>query len=110
MTGGDRELIREIVLETIRELKRAGVLKNTTDLAYTEAASMLKSFYRRGEDDTAIAAAIKKHEKDFYYKIIPLYFRYSYTIEDIAEVFDVEPSTISRNKKRLCIAIYNELT
>ena len=35
--------------------------------------------------------------------------QYDRAIERIAEVFGVEVSTITRNKKRLCLAIYNSI-
>lgn len=105
----DEKQIQMIVRLTIEELKRSGILKNYNELAYSEISSVLAAYYDDGETDTAITKALHSIESDPYYKIIPLYFRYSYTIEKIAEVFDVEVSTITRNKKRLCLAIYNEI-
>ena len=107
MNSHEKELIQATVEETIRQLKRNGLLKNVTDLAYHEATAMLREHYKDGENNVAVAAALKEVEADHYFKIIPLYFRYGYTIEEIAEVFDVEISTISRNKKRLSLNIYN---
>lgn len=103
----DKLFIREIVKETISELKRTGLLKNVTDLAYSEVTELLKDYYDSGERDSVISKALKELDSDTYFKIIPLYFRYNYTIEQIAEVFDVEISTITRNKKRLCLDIYS---
>ena len=42
-------------------------------------------------------------------KIIPMYFEDRKGIEAIAEELGVERTTILRNKKRLCLAIYNEI-
>lgn len=103
----DKEFIKEIVRQTVEELKRSGILKNDTALSYAEITSVLSAYYNDGEADPVIRTALKDLENDTYYKIIPLYFSYNYTIEKIAEVFDVEVSTIYRNKKRLCLAIYN---
>lgn len=105
----DKKVIRVIVRETIEELKRSGLLKSLDEIAYSEMSAMLSAYYNAGENDSVIREAIKKTENDPYYKIIPLYFDYKYTIEQIAEVFDVEISTITRNKKRLCIQIYNAM-
>lgn len=105
----DEKLIKLIVKETIEELKRSGILKSFDTLAYAEISDVLKVYYDDGETDSEITAALKDIETDQYYKIIPLYFRYNYTIEKIAEVFEVEISTITRNKKRLCLAIYNAI-
>ena len=99
--------IRAVVRITIEELKRGGLLKGFADIAYTEAASLLQAYYEGGETDPEIRSAIDGLKDDAYFKIIPLYFSYGYTIERIAELFKVEISTITRNKKRLCLAIYN---
>lgn len=105
----DKDLIKAIVRETIEELKRSGILKSFNELAYAEVTSVLTSYYKDGQTDTIVRNALKELESDIYYKIIPLYFDYNYTIEKIAEVFDVEVSTIRRNKKRLCLAIYDAI-
>lgn len=105
----EREEIRQIVRETIDELKRSGILRSYNEMAYAEVTSVLNAYYDDGECDTAVTEALRKIEGDTYYKIIPLYFSYGYTIERIAEVFGVEVSTITRNKKRLCLAIYNSI-
>lgn len=107
MNPQDKLFIREIVKETINELKRSGLLKSVTDLAYSEVTELLKDYYDSGERDSVIFKALHELETDTYFKILPLYFRYNYTIEQIAEVFDVEISTITRNKKRLCLDLYN---
>lgn len=109
MTDHDRELIEATVKATIRELTRAGLIKAPPDTAYKEATAALRRFYEGGETDARVKTAIETIKEDKYYKIIPLYFSYHYTIEEIAEVFDVEISTVSRNKKRLSIKIYESL-
>ena len=60
-------------------------------------------------DRSVLKAALEAIEGDPYAKIIPLYFDYDYKIEELAEQFDCEISTISRNKKRLSLAIYDRL-
>lgn len=109
MDSRDKELIREIVNETIKELMRSGMLKSVSDMAYSEVSDILKGYYDTGERDKTITKVLEGISGDQYFKIIPLYFSYGYTIEEIAEEFDVEISTISRNKKRLCLDIYNRL-
>ena len=101
------EEVRMVVRITIEELKRGGLLKDFTDIAYTEAASLLQAYYDGGESDPIVSKAIQEQKEDPYFKIIPLYFSYGYTIEGLAELFKVEVSTVKRNKKRLCLAIYN---
>ncbi len=109
MSGADRELIETIVNETIRQLRRDGLLKDARDIAYHEITATLRQYYKDGESDPEITEAIRRLGKDPYIKILPLFFRYGYTIEAIAETLDVEPRTISRNKKRLSLRIYELL-
>ncbi len=109
MTAKDREFVREIVRQTIIELQRAGLLKDQRDTAYTEANDLLKRYYQKGEKDERITAALERIKHDPYFKIIPLNYGYGYTIDEIAQDFGVETSTISRNKKRLCIEILKHL-
>lgn len=99
------ELIKEVVRETIAELKRSGMLKNQNEVAYSEISATLRAFYRADKPQN-IKAALKEIESDPYYEIIPLYFQQDFTNEKIAEILDVEISTVVRNKKRLCLAIY----
>lgn len=85
------------------------MLKNVDDSAYSEVSSMLAAYYDGGEQDSQIRAAVDGLKGDLYYKVLPLYFGYKYTIEQIAEEFGVEVSTIVRNKKRLCLLVYNAI-
>ena len=105
----DEKAIKKIVCETIKELNKGGFLKPFSDFAYGEINTVLTDYYNDSESDLTIKEALKHIEKDPYYKIIPLYFNYQYTIEKIAEILDVEVSTIVRNKKRLCLMIYNAI-
>lgn len=105
----DKAMIREIVRETVEELKRSGILKTINEFAYAEVTSILTSYYKDGQSDPVIRKALEDIETDTYYNIIPLYFDYNYTLEKIAEVLDVDVTTISRNKKRLCLAVYNAI-
>lgn len=109
MTEHEQELIRATIEETIRQLKANGLLRSAADLAYKEAGEILKEYYRDGEQREDISEVLRKLKKDKYFKIIPLYYSYGYTIEEIAESYQVEVSTISRNKKRLSLEIYNKI-
>lgn len=105
----DKELVRQIVRETIEEMKRQGLLTSVSELAYSEATSLLSDYYKDGMADELVSAAINDLSGDKYKEIIPLYFGYGYTIERIAEIYDVDVSTITRNKRRLCLSIYNSI-
>ena len=109
MTEHNLELIRVTIRETLTALKREGLLKNVSDQAYKDAQDTLRIYYAEGQPDGQIRKILKRLQGDKYIKIIPLYFAYHYTIEEIAEALDVEISTVSRNKKRLCMKIYNLL-
>lgn len=102
----NRELVRQVVEETIRALRKDGLLRESDDVAYTDVSETLRGYYDSGERDKVVGKALKTVSGDSYYKIIPLFFRYGYTIERIADYFGVEVSTITRNKKRLCLQIY----
>lgn len=101
----DRNEIKEIVRETVKEMLRNDLVK-TND--YQEASAVLAEHYQIAKRED-VAAALQKLGKDPYISILPLYFGKGYTIEELAEKFDCETSTISRNKKRLCLAVFKLL-
>lgn len=98
------DVIKEIVILTVKELKKQGLLNNYDDVAYSEVSRALKSHYIDNNPD--IAAAIDVLRLDPYIDIIPLYYESECTIERIAEILDCDVSTVVRNKKRLCLEIY----
>ena len=103
-------LIDKSVKKAFKELKDKGVLKNQMDLIYKDISSLLKCYYRdlddSGSGDPRIANAIAQIEKDRYFAIIPQYYQFGDTLEDIASHQCCDISTITRNKKRLCFEIY----
>ena len=101
--------IKRIVKETVKELLRSGALLSNNETAYREVSLILYSYYDNGATDQEITAILDNYKSDPYFKIIPLFFDFRYTIESIAQECSVEPSTITRNKKRLCLAIYKDL-
>lgn len=106
MNEKDRQFVLEVVRLTIAELQRAGMLKEVKDNAYSEADKTLRRYYEKGESDPAVKAALATLEDDRYFKIIPLFYGFGYTIDEIADGMEVEASTVSRNKKRLCLEVY----
>ena len=97
---------KEAATETVRQLKQNGMLRESTDTAYQEITETLRKYYDFEERDPEITEALQKIKNDPYYEIFPLWFRYGYSIEDIAESLDVDTSTISRNKKRLSLKLW----
>lgn len=102
-----QSLVRTTVRATINELNRRGLLKDDQTIKYREASEILREYYKAQEADKQVWEALGIIGGDQYYTIIPLYFLKNYTIEKIAEILNVEVSTVSRNKKRLCIQFYD---
>lgn len=108
----DQEVLKYIdtaIERTISEYKRSGMLKDLEDVSYSEACAVLKDYFDNGQDNQVIKYAIQTQRFDPYFRIIPRYFEDRETIEGIADEMGVDISTIVRNKKRLCLAIYNDL-
>ena len=101
----EAEEIRMIVKMTIEELKKSGRLKEIHDSAYREVSGALFSYYA-GEKQPEIKKALAHIQNESYFEIIPMYYRNHMTIEKIAEYFGCEVSTITRNKKRLCVMMW----
>lgn len=99
------EEIRRIVTMTVKAMKREGMLRNANDVMYGEMARRLHGHFNE-EYSEKVAKALNEIKTDMYYSIIPLYYGKRMTHEDIAEAMNVEVSTITRNKKRLCIELY----
>ena len=104
----DEKQVRMIVKATIAELKKQGLLNMRTE--YPKAAKMLFEYYADGEKDERITEAIDEIRGDLYFEAFEAFFRKEQTVEDIAEVYGVEVSTISRNKKRLSLKVYELVT
>ena len=102
--------IEFIVNRTVEELQRRGMLKSSDDIQYADTCQLLKEYYKKGSVENSLTYAIQAQRFDPYFSVIPLYFRDGKTLEAIAEALGVDVSTIVRNKKRLCLAIYNEIS
>ena len=97
------------VQKTIKEYKKNGILKDNGAAAYADISEILSSYYKGGKSEMSITYAIQGQRFDPYYRIIQMYFEAGKTIAEIAEELNVDTSTIVKNKKRLCLAIYNEI-
>ena len=96
---------RKVVEMTVRAMKKEGMTKDFQEVTYKEMARKLHSHYS-DEYSEKVARAVEGVKTDPYYAIIPMYYGKKMTHEQIAEEMSVEVSTITRNKKRLCIEIY----
>lgn len=104
----DEQTIRDIVRATISELRKSGMLKSHDEIAYSEMSSKLRLYYKSDRPKNLVAA-LKEIESDPYFEIIPLYYQRGFSHEKIAEILGVETSTVTRNKKRLCLMLYNRI-
>lgn len=101
--------IEFIVNKTVEELQKRGMLKSSDVIQYADASQIISDYYKNGASENSLTYAIQTQRFDPYFNVIPLYFRDGKTLEYIAEKLGVDVSTIVRNKKRLCLAIYNEI-
>jgi len=104
-----RKIIDLAVKTSIAEYKKSGLLRDSDNIAYSDVSELLTGYYSSDKKDQTLSYAIAGQRFDPYFKIIPLYFESKKGIEEIAEELGVDRTTILRNKKRLCLAIYNEI-
>ena len=98
-----KDEIRAIIRETLREVE-----KQQRDKAYAEIRARLKLYFEIG-DDPQLEEAMNKFSADAYFCVIKLSFDDLYTNEQIAEMIKRDLRTVTRNKRRICMQIYNEL-
>lgn len=104
-----KEYIDLAIKRSINEYKKSGLLKQADNAAYDDISQILRSYYSNGCTEASITYAIQGLRFDPYYRIIPLYYGNGKKVEEIAEVLGVDISTVVRNKKRLCLELYNEI-
>lgn len=104
-----REYIDLTVKKSIEEFKRSGIVKGSDNAAYSDISEILRNYFREGREAKNITYAIQGQRFDPYFRIITMYYQEGQTIEQIAEALGVDVSTIMRNKKRICLQIYNEI-
>lgn len=108
----DETAVRQIVQMTIKELQKQDLMRDAVHVAYREISERLQRFYaplRSPEDDKELSAALEQLKGDRYRHILWMFYRDGYTIEEIAEQINVDVSTVTRNKKRLCLELYAKL-
>ncbi len=113
--GGDlshemRQIIKQTVRETVVALRNDGLLRRADDVAYAEMSARLYQFYRDKQTEPEIESALAVIGKDAYFDILPLFFREKYTVEQISEIFGCDISTVTRNKKKLCLRLHGILS
>ena len=103
------DVIRLTVRETIAEMRKMGFLNRDERQAYKSVSRKLDAHFEaisEGEDgDPDITEALDSLIDDDYFPVLLYYYEDRMTVEQIAEAYDCEVSTITRNKKRLCLLI-----
>lgn len=107
------QAVRLTVHQTVRELRKNGFLRENDSIAYESTQNLLKAHFdaiKEGEPgNPEVDQALESLSQDEYHNIIYLYYYKGMTIEGIAEAYDCDPTTIKRNKKRLCIEISKKI-
>ena len=115
MSEDIKNLINEVTTQTVVKLKKSGLMKDSNKSAYKKTEDILKNYksYKKAYmNDPAntiktkkllniIESALETIEHDQYYSIIEMFYFERRTRSEIAEFYDVDEKTISRNKKRL---------
>lgn len=97
------EIIKKTVNETVKKLKSESLLQD----AYKRTEKHLKNYpdwkkdKMHEEECLKIESALKTIENDCYYSIIEYKYFDNMTLEDIAEILEVDVSTVSRQRNRL---------
>ncbi len=104
----DREEVQSIVIATITELKRQGMLKDQYSVILKELEPVIKEYFLR-KNNKGIELFLREHSDDPYIDILYLHYRDGITIERMADILNKDVSTIKRNKKRLIRCIYEVL-
>lgn len=100
-------IIDKTVKKAIRGLKDRGAIKSQSEMIYKDISRLLRSYYKNDEINIELERALEQLRNDMYFEVIPLYFDSDNTIEHLAKKYGVDDSTIVRNKKRLCLEIYD---
>lgn len=109
-----KKLIDEVTTQTVIKLKKSNMMKDDKRPAFKKTEEVLKNYnkYKAAIDNESersktkkliaiIDRALKTIENDPYYEIIERFYFNNETRESIAEYYDVDVKTISRNKRRL---------
>ena len=98
------EYTKGIVAETINQLLSNSMIKYGDLVIYDRISERLREHYKKPEP--LISNALSQLIEHPYYDVLEMYYKKNMTLEAIAEEYDVDISTIVRNKKMLCIRIF----
>lgn len=97
--------IKKIVNVTVNQLLKDNMLKYSDSVIYDKMSESLREYYVKG-DNELLKLALDVVSTDPYYELLEMYYRDNITLEQIADVKYLDISTVVRNKKRLCIKLF----
>lgn len=103
------EQIREIVSVTVDELIDKNMIDNRCSTAIKTTERHLYDYFKDKEKYKGIGAILRTLKDDEYINIIYLRYREHKTLEQIAEIYNKDVSTIKRNRRRLLKKIYTKI-
>ena len=104
----DKTEVQEIILMTLRELRRQDMLKDNYSVIIRKIEPVIKEYFLR-KNNKKIEYFLRDYSDDPYIDVIYLHYRDGITLERIAGILDKDTSTVKRNKKRLMTEMYNML-
>ena len=105
-----KDIINEVTNQTVIKLKKSGLMKDNSKSAFKKTEEVLKNYnqYKTAIDSEKatkfieiVDDGLKSIESDEYYEVIIQFYLEGKTRETIAEYFDCDVKTITRNKNRL---------
>ncbi len=99
--------IKKIVSDTVDDLLEKKQIVQNGELTYRFMALRLQKHFNcchNEKIDTAMQTIIN----DPYFKTIPMFYRDNMTITAIAVTLECDRATVTRNKKRLVLDLYNK--
>lgn len=104
-----KRIIDDTVSETVIKLKKLGLMKENKTSAYCKTEELLRNYniWKDSENELTrkliniLNKELDTLRDDPYYEIIPMIYFDDCTREEVAECFDVNCRTITRNKIRL---------
>lgn len=105
-----KDIINEVTNQTVIKLKKSGLMKDNSKSAFKKTEEVLKNYnqYKTAADSekaikfiNIIDKALSTIENDEYYEVITQFYFEGKTRENIAEYFECDVKTVTRNKSRL---------
>lgn len=96
--------VKSVVAETLDQLLHGKMIKYNDLVVYERMSEKLRAHYKCA--DPLIDCALEQLRSHTYYGVLEMYYRDNMTLEEIAEHYYCDVSTIVRNKKYLCIKVF----